>query len=209
MDIAIIGYGNMGSGLAKRLKAAGHRVTLSGRDFAKARVAAEKLGVRAASLREAAAAANVVVIATPYGEAAAALASAGNLAGKIVVDITNPLTPDYMDLTLGHTTSAAEEIARVLPGVAVVKAFNTVFAQVLHEGPDFGAGQRAAAFYAGDDAAANATVRGLIEGMGFEAIDAGPLRNARYLEPLAELNIQLGYGLGRGTGIVPTFLSRA
>jgi predicted dinucleotide-binding enzyme len=90
----------------------------------------------------------------------------------------------------------------------VVKAFNTIFAQVLNEGADFGAGRRAAVFYAGDDERAKQSVRTLIESMGFEATDAGPLQNARHLEPLGMLNIWFGYTAKRGTGIAPTWISR-
>lgn len=207
MKIAIIGTGNMGTGLARPLAAAGHKVTLAGRDSAKTRKATATFGVAANDIA-AASKADVIVLATPYAEAVNALQAAGNLNGKVVIDITNPLTPDYMELTIGFSSSAAEEIARAVPGARVVKAFNTVFAQVLQDGPDFGKGRRAAAFYVGDDANAKAVVKALIESIGFEAIDAGPLVSARNLEPLAALNIRLGYGLGRGTKIVPTFIER-
>ena len=80
------------------------------------------------------------MLATAYGEAVAALNAVGDLRGKAVIDITNPLTADYMGLTVGHSTSAAEEIAKAVPGAEVVKAFNTVFAQVLADGADFGSG---------------------------------------------------------------------
>ncbi|MHB1942567.1 MAG: NADPH-dependent F420 reductase, partial [Acidiferrobacteraceae bacterium] len=138
----------------------------------------------------------------------AAGAGQGTLDHKIIIDLTNPLTSDYAGLTVGHTSSAAEEIARVVPRARVVKAFNTVFAQVMARGPEFG-DTRASVFYAGDDPEANAAVHALIISLGFVPTPAGPLRNARYLEPLAGLNIFLGYGLGRGTQIVPHFLERA
>ena len=112
-------------------------------------------------------------------------------------------------LAIGQTTSAAEEIAKAFSGAKVVKAFNTIFAQVLNEGADFGGGRRAAVFYAGDDEEAKRSVRTLIESMGFEATDAGPLRNARYLEPMGMLNIWFGYMAKRGNGIAPTWISRA
>lgn len=89
-----------------------------------------------------------IVLATAYDTAVAALASLGDLHDKVVIDITNPLTADYMGLTLGHSTSAAEEIAKAAPGAEVVKAFN-VFAQVLAEGGDFGNGQTVPVFVAG------------------------------------------------------------
>jgi 8-hydroxy-5-deazaflavin:NADPH oxidoreductase len=208
MNVAIIGTGNMGSALAKRIVAAGHKVTLAGRNADKARTVAAAVGATAAPLSNLASHADIVIVATPYEDSAGALRAAGDLKGKVVIDITNPLTPDYMGLTLGFSSSAAEQIAAAVPDAKVVKAFNTLFAQVIGEGPDFGKGRRAAAFYAGDDAQAKAAVRQLIESLGFEAIDAGPLVSARNLEPLAGLNIRLGYGLGRGTAIAPTFIER-
>ena len=148
---------------------------------------------------------DVVIVATGYADAVAALRSAGDLEGKVVVDITNPLTADYMGLTLGHSTSAAEEIQRAVPGARVVKAFNTVFAQVLADGATL-SGATVPVYFAGEDPDAKSTVQALIESMGFAAVDAGGLKNARYLEPLAGLNIYLGYGAGRGTSIAPAWI---
>ena len=149
------------------------------------------------------------MLATGYGDAVSALKSAGDVQGKVVIDITNPLSADYMSLTIGHNTSAAEEIAKAVPGIEVVKAFNTVFAPVLAEGADFGSGRKVTVFYASDSERAKQTARTLAEGMGFETIDAGGLKNARYLEPLAGLNIYLGYGGGLGTSIAPTWIRKA
>lgn len=148
-------------------------------------------------------------MATGYADAVPALRALGSLEGRIVIDITNPLTADYMGLALGFDTSAAEEIAKALPGALVVKAFNTVLAQVLAEGPAFANNQTVPVFYAGDDARAKQTVRSLAESLGFQTIDAGGLKNARYLEPVAGLNIYLAYGAGMGTQIAPTWIQRA
>jgi hypothetical protein len=137
------------------------------------------------------------------------LKSVGDPQGKVVNDITNPLTADYMGLTLGHSTSAAEEIAQAVPGAEVVKGFNTLFAQVLADGADFGNGQKASVFVASDSAHAKQVATTLAESMGFTVIDAGGLKNARYLEPLAGLNIYLGYGAGLGTAIAPTWIRKA
>ena len=104
-------------------------------------------------------------------------------------------------LVIGHTTSAAEEIQRAVPGVKIVKAFNTVFSAVL--GSQHGGDSKVQVLYAGDDAGAKDTVRRLIESIGFQPVDGGPLANARYLEPLGMLNIWLGYVGGRGTSIAP------
>ncbi|MFM2056492.1 MAG: hypothetical protein RLY71_877 [Pseudomonadota bacterium] len=210
MKITVLGAGNMGAAFVKQLTRAGHQVSVTARDSAKAaQVAAAYPGAIAVAVAGAAAQADAVVLATGYGDAVAALASLGDLTGKVVIDITNPLTPDYMGLTIGHDTSAAEQIAQAIPGAQVVKAFNTVFAQVLAEGADFGAGRKVSVFVASDSAAAKQTASGIAESIGFEVIDAGGLKNARYLEPLGGLNIYFGYGAGQGTAIAPTWIRKS
>jgi len=210
MNITLIGTGNMGSALAKQLTSAGHAVRITARDPAKAQaLVAANPGAVAVAPADALAGSDVVIVATGYADAVPALRSLGSLAGKIVIDITNPLTADFMGLTLGHDTSAAEEIAKALPEAEVVKAFNTLFAQVLTDGPQFADGQVAPVFFAGDSERAKQTAKALIESLGFTPVDAGPLKNARYLEPLAGLNIYLGYGAGLGTSIAPTWISKA
>ena len=210
MNITLIGTGNMGSALARQLTRAGHTVRITARDPAKAQaLAAANPGAVAAVPADALAGSDVIIVATGYADAVPALRALGSLAGKIVIDITNPLTADYMGLTLGYDTSAAEEIAKAVPEAEVVKAFNTLFAQVLADGPQFADGQIAPAFFAGDSERAKQTAQALIESLGFTPIDAGPLKNARYLEPLAALNIYLGYGAGLGTAIAPTWISKA
>ena len=209
MKVTVIGAGNMGSAFVKQLTRAGHQVSVTARDSAKAaKVAADHPGAKAVAPAQAAQGADVVVLATGYADAVAALRSVGDLQGKVVIDITNPLTADYMGLTIGHSTSAAEEIAKAVPGAQVVKAFNTVFAQVLAEGADFGNGRKASVFVAGDSEGARKTVAALAQSLGFDVVDAGGLKNARYLEPLAGLNIYLGYGAGQGTGIAPTWIRK-
>ena len=209
MNILLLGAGNMGSALARQFSQAGHTVQIAARSLDKAQAVTSALpGVTAVDISGSAAAADVVIVATPYDQAIAALTQAGPLDGKVIVDITNPLTPDYMGLTIGHSTSAAEEIAKALPAAEVVKGFNTLFAQVLGEGAGFAGGQKAPAFVAADSERAKAAVKSLAESIGFDVIDAGPLKNARYLEPLAGLNIYLGYGAGQGTNIAPTWLRR-
>ncbi len=207
MRIAIIGAGNVGSGLATVLARAGIKVTLGGRDVGKAKAVAKAIGsnVTAATPKEAAASAQTVFLAVPYSEAGPALSAAGDLDGKIIVDVTNPLTADYMGLTLGHTTSAAEEIQKLVPGAKVVKAFNTVFAQIYPAGTRIN-GTPVPVFIAGDDEAATRDVEFIASQAGFAPVQVGPLRLARYLEPLAGLNIALGYGRGMGTAISPMWL---
>jgi 8-hydroxy-5-deazaflavin:NADPH oxidoreductase len=210
MKVTVIGAGNMGAAFVKQLSRAGHQVSVTARDLGKAQaVAAANPGASAVASANAAAGADVVILATGYGDAVAALNSVGDLKGKVVIDITNPLTADYMGLTLGHSTSAAEEIAKAIPGAEVVKAFNTVFAQVLADGPDFGKGQTVSVFVASDSERAKQSATALAQSMGFATVDAGGLKNARYLEPLAGFNIYLGYGAGLGTSIAPVWIKRA
>lgn len=210
MKVLVIGAGNMGSAFVKQLSAAGHQVSVTARDLAKAQaVAAAHTGAVAVAASNASAGADVVVLATGYADAVNALGSVGDLSGKVVIDITNPLTADYMGLTIGHSTSASEEIAKAVPGAEVVKAFNTVFAQMLADGAALGNGQTVTVFVASDSERAKQSAKALAESMGFATVDAGGLKNARYLEPLAGFNIYLGYGAGLGTSIAPTWITRA
>jgi NADPH-dependent F420 reductase len=205
MNVLVIGTGNMGAAFVRKLAFAGHSVSVTSRSNDKAvALAAQHPGVRAVPAADAARSADIVIVATGYADAANALKSVGDLHGKVVIDITNPLTADYSGLSIGHDTSAAEEIARAVPKATVVKAFNTLFAPVLANGGKLGS-TTVTVFYAGDDASAKDKVRALAESLGFDTIDAGNLKNARYLEPLAGLNIYLGYGAGLGTAIAPTW----
>lgn len=206
MKITIIGAGNMSAGLVKQLSKAGHQIRVTARDLTKAeKLASGNDRVSAVRAGEALSDSEVVIVATGYADAVPALQSIGNLDGKVVIDITNPLTADYMGLTVGHSTSAAEEIARAIPGAEIVKSFNTVFAQVLAGGPDLG-NQQVPVFYATDSERGRVTVQTLIKSIGFKPVDAGPLKNARYLEPLAGLNIYFGYGAGMGTTVAPAWI---
>lgn len=210
MNITLVGAGNMGSALAKQLTRAGHAVRIAARHLEKAQaLAAEYEGATAAVPGDALGDSEVVIVATYYDDAVAALHSLGPLAGKVVVDISNPVTSDFMRLAIGHDTSAAEEIAKAIPGAAVVKAFNTLFAQVLADGPAFAGGAVAPVFYAGDSDHAKQVVKELIASIGFQPLDAGGLANARYLEPLGGLNIYFGYGAGLGTSIAPAWISKS
>ncbi|MCB1488729.1 MAG: NAD(P)-binding domain-containing protein [Bauldia sp.] len=210
MNISILGTGNMASGLAVLFAKAGHAVTLGSRKPAEAETVARALdhGIAGAGLAEAAGRSDLVVLAVPYSAAAEVLAAAGDLTGKTVVDISNPMTADFSGLAIGLTTSAAEEIQKLVPGAKVVKAFNTVFAQVLQADGKV-AGHPATVFIAGDDADARATVARVAAEAGLTPLEVGGLSAARYLEPVAGLNITLGYGLGLGTDIAPTWLRAA
>ncbi|MCA2010265.1 F420-dependent NADP oxidoreductase [Cereibacter sphaeroides] len=191
MNIAIIGNGNIGSGLAGALGKTDHKVTLLGKGDDLAAVAA----------------AEIVILATPYG-AVNELVGTVDFTGKTVIDVSNPVNADFSGLQVGHATSAAEEIAAALPGASVVKAFNTIFAQHYATGLQID-GRPLQTFVASDDAVARERVKKLATEIGLVTVDAGPLKNARYLEPLGFLNIQFGYVLGQGTGIAPQWLAAA
>src|SRR4051794_35491737 len=183
--IAIIGNGNVGGALSRGLKRAGHDVRAVDDDKA--------------AIRDAAAWGDIVFLAVPFGAIDDVVKTAGDvLVGKTVVDVTNALGAD-MSLAIGFTTSGAEELQKKLPRARVVKAFQTVFAQHMETGTL--GDQRLTTFVAGDDAGAKSSVIALAKDIGFDAVDAGPLRNARLLEPLGYFNIQLGYVLGMGTQI--------
>jgi predicted dinucleotide-binding enzyme len=209
MNIAIIGTGNVGTGLATALAKSKHGVVVAdrkgGTDLA-TKLQAQGLLLQAADVKTAVAQADIVILALPYG-AVAGLATVADFSSKIVVDATNPVTEDYSGLQVGHTSSAAEEIAKALSGARVVKAFNTVFAQLYTEGLSVG-GKPVQTFVASDDVAAKAAVLALASDAGLDGRDAGPLKNARYIEPLAYLNIQFGYMLGQGTLIAPAWATR-
>jgi predicted dinucleotide-binding enzyme len=146
------------------------------------------------------AAAEVVVLAIPYAAAAEVLAPlAVELTGKLVIDCTNPLQADWSPLPLGEQNSAGETLARLLPQSRLVKAFNTIFADVMTPERQNRAGLRVSAFVAGDDAAARLQVATLAADIGFAPVDVGPLSMARYLEAMAHLNIQIAIGQGGGT----------
>jgi 8-hydroxy-5-deazaflavin:NADPH oxidoreductase len=183
--VGIIGNGHVGSALARGLERAGHEVRSVGND--------------PSAVRDTAAWASVVILAVPFGAVGAAVRDAGSgLDDKPLVDVTNALRPD-MSLAVGFTTSGAEELQRKVPKAQVVKAFNTVFAQHMDTG--LLRGHPLTVMVAGDDAVGKARVLDIASSIGFDAVDAGPLKNARLLEPLGCLNIQLGYVLEMGTDI--------
>lgn len=196
MRIAIIGSGNVGMSLATLFASAQLPVCIGTRDASHTSIG----GHPARSLDAAVEDASVVVLALPYSACAQILPPlAAALVGKIVVDATNPLQADWSPLQLGEENSGAESIARWLPGARVVKCFNTIFADVMRPDRQHRDGQKINAFVASDDAAALQQVAALAEAAGFAAVPCGPLRNARYLEAIAHLNIQLAVALGGGT----------
>lgn len=190
MKIAILGAGNVGRALATASVTAGHQVTLSAaHGDSAARLAAEIGAAAAASNLDAVSRADAVVLAVPYAALDGILSEIGpSLEGKVVIDVTNPLTPDYSALAV-ESTSAAEQIQARLPNARVVKAFNTVFAA--RQAAPVVEGTAADGFVAADDADAKATVLDLVRSLGLRPIDAGPLAMARALEAMALLHITL------------------
>jgi 8-hydroxy-5-deazaflavin:NADPH oxidoreductase len=190
MQVAIIGSGNVGKALAGSFTRAGHDVTLTASNPDHAREAAAQSGGRAAeSNREAAAAAELVVLAVHYPLVDAVVAELGDaLAGKVVVDVTNRVDPADPGSTMDGT-SAAEQIQARAPEARVVKAFNTAFAS--RQADPVVEGVALDAFIAGDDDQAKQAVAELAGSIGFRPIDAGPLVMARALEAMALLNITL------------------
>jgi NADPH-dependent F420 reductase len=181
MKVAVIGTGNMGSGIAKLLTPK-HDVVVGSRDPDKAAKVASDLGAdRGASYGESAQDAEVIFLAIPWTAVDETLPQLGNVTGKVIVDLTNP----YVDgkLQLHDGTSDAEIIQSKAPDARVVKGWNTIFGQVLANGPDFG-GVPASVFLAGDDEQAKSAVSELARDMGFEPIDCGELEKARRLERL-------------------------
>ena len=199
MNILIIGTGNMGRGIATRALAGRNVVTLYDEDGAKAQALATELGASVAGdTKDAIAASEIVIIATPYAASLEIARKLGaSLAGKIVIDISNPLNETYTGLVTAPDTSGVEEIRKLLPAsVKLVKAFNTTFAGTLVAGNV--AGQTLDVFLAGDDDAAKATVAEFVKAGGLNAIDAGTLDRARQLEALGLLGITLQFKLNTG-----------
>lgn len=205
--IAILGLGNMGKGLAKRLAGKADLV-LASRDSAAASAFAATLpaGVTVLDQAGAIAKADIVVLALPF-DAALATAADPALAGKVVVDISNPVKADFSGLAIGHTTSAAEQLQAAAPAAKVVKAFNTIFAGLF----DLPVAQTAGVpvFVADNDEAAVTAVSDLATKAGFTVEQTGGVDAARLLEPLGMLNIRFGYGLGHGTAIAPRWTKLA
>jgi predicted dinucleotide-binding enzyme len=191
MHIAIVGAGNVGQALGNGWRKAGHEVSYALRETTGKN--AEKVrrdGFDILAMDKAAAKAEAIVLAVPWQAVADALKALGNLSGKILVDASNPLTP-ALELALGFTDSAGESVARLAPGAHVVKAFNTTGAENMASAHAFKV--KPMMPVAGDDAGAKAKVMKLAQDLGFEAVDAGPLKSARLLEPMAMFWIRQAY----------------
>src|SRR5574341_2374744 len=197
MRIGILGSGLMGGKLGTLFARAGHEVVFS---YARSgeklkRLAREAKGkARHGTPREAAQEADAVLLAVHWSRIADVLKQAGELSGKVIVSCSLPMNADDTDLVIAHTSSGAEEIAKKVPKARVVSAFNTVPSEVLFD--VFEArrhAKRPSLVYCGDDASSKKIASQLIRDVGFDPVDAGPLRIARCTEPFALLVAQLAY----------------
>jgi 8-hydroxy-5-deazaflavin:NADPH oxidoreductase len=193
MKIAILGFGNVGKQFARLFSRVGHEIVIGLRSTSD-----QQLPYPSVTFKEASARADVVAITIPFTACADVLPELSEATkGKIVIDSTNPLNADWSPKLLGQENSAAEEISRLLPEAYVVKAFNTIFADVMDK--PVRSGQAITAFIAGDNDEAKQKVIALASEIGYAPIDTGSLYTARYLENMAHLNIQIAVGQGGGT----------
>jgi 8-hydroxy-5-deazaflavin:NADPH oxidoreductase len=210
MKIAIIGSGNVGSVLGRRLAAAGHHICFASRTPDSERMAAIIADCpprcEASYLQPAVTGADVVIYAAPYQEAELIFSAVDDFHGAVLIDCTNPLNAEFDGLVLGHNDSAAEQIARLAPTARVVKSFNTSSVATLAD-PRYD-DTEATQFYCGDDAEAKHIVAELIDQLDMEPVDAGPLKNARYLEATAMLYIHLAVRGGWGGNCALKILRR-
>ena len=198
MQVGILGSGLMGGKLGTIFARAGHEVVFS---YARSeqklkRLARDAKGKsQAGTPREAAQEADAVLLAVHWSRVDDVLKQAGDVSGKVIVSCSLPMNADDTGLVIAHTSSGAEELAKKVPKARVVSAFNTVPSEVL-----FGVfearrkASRPSLIYCGDDASGKKIAVELIRDVGFDPVDAGPLRIARYTEPFALLVAQLAYG---------------
>jgi 8-hydroxy-5-deazaflavin:NADPH oxidoreductase len=200
VNLGIIGAGSLGTALGERLGQAGHAVMFGGGTSAKD--AAARQSAEVGSNSDAAAFAEVVILAVPFAAIEAALADAGSLAGRVVWSCVNALKPDLTGLAVGFDNSAAEEVARRARGARVVAAVppfaNAIAAPTLAYDRDL----RPTVFVCGDDRVAKHAVEDLVRDIGAHPVDAGPLTAARYVEPAMMLLVSLAYaGVPRDLGL--------
>jgi predicted dinucleotide-binding enzyme len=200
LNLGIIGAGSLGSALGERYADRGHAVMFGG--GASARDVAERLGARVGSNAEAAAFGDVVILAVPFAAIDAALADAGSLRGTVLWSCVNALKPDYTGLAIGFDSSAAEEVARRARGARVVAAVppfaNAIASGALRYDHDL----EPTVFICGDDSAAKTIVERLVRDLGAHAVDAGPLKAARLVEPAMMLTVSIAYsGVPRDVGL--------
>jgi predicted dinucleotide-binding enzyme len=200
LKLGIIGAGSLGSALGERYAERGHTVMFGG--GASAHDAAVRLRAKVGSNAEAAAFADVVILAVPFAAVDAALADAGPLRGRVLWSCVNALKPDYTGLAIGFDNSAAEEVARRAEGARVVAAVPP-FANAIANGPlCYDCDLEPTVFICGDDRAAKKIVQTLVQELGAHAVDAGSLKAARLTEPAMMLAVSIAYsGVPRDVGL--------
>jgi 8-hydroxy-5-deazaflavin:NADPH oxidoreductase len=200
MKLGIIGAGSLGTALGGRLGECGHTIMFGGGPSA--RDAAVRHNAQFGSNAEAAAFADVVVLAVPFAAVDAAVAEAGSLTGRVLWSCVNALKPDYTGLAIGFDNSAAEEIARRARGARVVAAVPP-FAHAIATGQlSYDRDLEPTVFLCGDDAGAKRIVEALVRDLGAHPVDAGPLEASRLVEPAMMLAISIAYaGAPRDVGL--------
>lgn len=209
MRIGVLGSGLMGGKLGTIFARAGHEVVFS---YARSREKLERLAreaggnARAGTPGEAAQEADVLLLAAHWSRMDDVLSQAGDLSGKVIVTCSLPMNDQDTELVVAHASSGAEELAKRVPQARVVAAFQTVPSEVLF-GVFEARGEvaRPSLVYCGDDAGSKETAAGLIRDAGFEPLDIGPLRIARYTEPFALLVAQIAYDGERGPALAYRF----
>jgi predicted dinucleotide-binding enzyme len=197
MDLTIIGTGNMARGIGSRALAGGHDVTLVAKDEQHAEDVESAFDGSARTVVGGPLEGDVVVLAVYYPDARTAVEQhADELAGKVVVDITNPVNDSFDGLVVPPDSSATQELAQLAPGARFVKAFNTTFARTLESGEV--SGQPLDVLIAGDDEDAKQAVAALARDGGLNPIDTGPLHRARELEAAGLLHMTVQSQLGTG-----------
>jgi predicted dinucleotide-binding enzyme/predicted ester cyclase len=210
MNIGIIGSGRMGAGLGRLWAKHGHHLMFSySRRPEKLENLVLEIGshARSGAPIDAVRFADVLLLSVPWDEAKDALSAAGPLNGKTVISCVNPFGP--RGLEVGLTTSAAEEISRFAPNAAVVEAFNTIFPTILNSRAHLFGNNMPTVFYCGDDRDAKSIAAELIRDAGLQPVDAGALENARYIEPLAMLMMDLGQSHRKGSDIALRLMNPA
>lgn len=211
MQIAILGAGNVGGALGKALACAGHAIAYGVRDPADPRHAAAAAAAGNAPLRSIGAAiagAEAIILAVPWDAVPEAVAACGDLAGRVLIDVTNPLTmgPEGLELALGFDRSGGETVAALAPGARVVKTLNQVGFQVMADAAGYAAPP--VMFLAGEDDGAKRIAAGLLREIGFAPLDAGGIAVSRLLEPFAMLWIHMVYARKQPADAAFAFLRR-
>ncbi|MFT5197073.1 MAG: NADPH-dependent F420 reductase [Cellvibrionaceae bacterium] len=207
LKIAIIGPGQVGVMLATLWSQKGHQIFLGSREPTKAAIIASELGhnMQGMGIAQAAEQADILLFSFPWYALIDIEREIGKCAGKIIIDCINPITSSG-SLALGHKRSAGEEIAQTFPLAKVIKAFNHIYVDHFNN-PIFDQ-KPASAYYCSDDDSAKKIVVQLATEMGFDPVDIGPIKHARYLEPLALLWIQMAFHMGQGADFTFKMLKR-